>query len=123
MNLSHTFLVEIFVNFYRKYLPISSIRKCCQSDNKRSYGLCRIFRKLGLDSDELTDVVNLKLPIEMFGSFGEADRVYPAYHMNKQHWVSVLLSSASDDAIQFLTDASVEVTRSKSKDKNRRKIK
>ena len=36
-------------------------------------------RKFGFDSDEVIDVVNLKLPLEMFGSFDAADGVYPAY--------------------------------------------
>ena len=44
-------------------------------------------RKFGFDSDEVIDGVNLKLPTEMFGSFGVADGVYPAYHMNKLHWI------------------------------------
>ena len=42
-------------------------------------------RKFGLDSNDLVEVVNLKLPTEMFGSFGASDGVYPAYHMNKLH--------------------------------------
>ena len=37
-------------------------------------------RKFGFDSDEVINVVNLKLPVEMFGSYGAADGVYPAYH-------------------------------------------
>ena len=65
-------------------------------------------RKFGFDSDEVIDVVNLKLPTEMFGSFGAADGVYPAYHMNKLHWISVLLPDAPDDAVQFLVDVSYE---------------
>ena len=28
-------------------------------------------RKFGFDSDEVIDVVNPKLPVEMFGSFGQ----------------------------------------------------
>ena len=59
-------------------------------------------RKFGLESDEVVDVVNLKLPIEMFGSFGASDGVYPAYHMNKVHWISVMLSDAEDDLIDLL---------------------
>ncbi len=74
-------------------------------------------RKFGFDSDELIDVVNLKLPVELFGSFGEADGVYPAYHMNKLHWVSVLLSDAPSDVVEFLTGASFEATRSRIKHK------
>jgi predicted DNA-binding protein (MmcQ/YjbR family) len=72
-------------------------------------------RKFGIDSDEVIDVVNLKLPLEMFGSFGAADGVYPAYHMNKLHWISVLLPDAPDDVVQFLTNVSFEATRAKPK--------
>ena len=62
-------------------------------DNRKWYAIVmRVSRsKFGFDSDEVIDVVNLKLPTEMFGSFGAADGVYPAYHMNKLHWISVLL--------------------------------
>ena len=72
-------------------------------------------RKFGLDSDEIIDVVNLKLPTEMFGSFGATDGVYPAYHMNKLHWISVLLPDAPNDVVKFLTHTSFEATKSKIK--------
>ena len=68
-------------------------------------------RKFGFDSEEIIDVVNLKLPSEMFGSFGAADGVYPAYHMNKLHWISVLLPDAPDDVVQFLVTVSFEATK------------
>ena len=74
-------------------------------------------RKFGFDSDEVIDVVNLKLPTEMFGSFGASDGVYPAYHMNKLHWVSVLLPDSPDDIVEFLLNVSFEATKSKSKKK------
>ena len=74
-------------------------------------------QKFGFDSDEVIDVVNLKLPLEMFGSFGAADGVYQAYHMNKLHWISVLLPDASDDLIEFLVNASYEATKDKKKRK------
>ena len=72
-------------------------------------------RKFGFESDEVIDVVNLKLPTEMFGSFGAADGVYPAYHMNKLHWISVLLPDAPDDVIRFLVNVSFEATKDKRK--------
>lgn len=68
-------------------------------------------RKFGLASDELIDVVNLKLPTEMFGSFGAAEGVYPAYHMNKLHWISLLLPDAPDDVTRLLARISFEATR------------
>ncbi len=70
-------------------------------------------RKFGFDSNETVDVVNLKLPTEMFGSFGQSDGVYPAYHMNKLHWVSVLLCDATEDVIKFLTNVSFLSTQTK----------
>ena len=87
------------------------------ADNRKWFALSmQVSRcKFGLDSDEVIDVVNLKLPTEMFGSFGAAEGVYPAYHMNKLHWISVLLPDAPDDIVQFLLNASFEVTKSKKK--------
>ena len=87
--------------------------------NKKWYAIAlRVSRrKFGFDIDEVIDVVNLKLPTEMFGSFGATDGVYPAYHMNKLHWISVLLPDASDDVVKFLTSESFEATKNKKKTK------
>ena len=75
-------------------------------------------RKFGQASDESVDVVNLKMPVEMFGSFGTEDGVYPVYHMNKLHWISVLLPDAADDLIQFLVNVRYEATKDKRKHRN-----
>jgi len=87
------------------------------ADNRKWYAVVmRVSRrKFGLESDEIIDVVNLKLPIEMYGSFAASDGVYPAYHMNKLHWISVLLPDAPEEMVAFLTNASFEATRSKIK--------
>ena len=50
-----------------------------------------------------------------FGSFGAADGVYPAYHMNKFHWISVLLPDAPEDVVRFLVNVSFEATKNKRK--------
>ena len=90
-------------------------------DSRKWYALVmRVSRKkFGLASEERVDVVNLKLPEEMIGSFGASDGVYPAYHMNKHHWISVLLPDAPDDVLRFLLNASYEVTRKKRGETNR----
>ena len=87
------------------------------ADNRKWYAIVmRVSRrKFGLENDEIIDVVNLKLPTEMFGSFGAADGVYPAYHMNKLHWISVLLPDAPEDVVKFLVNASFEATGRKKK--------
>ena len=89
------------------------------ADNRKWYAIVMKVsrRKFGLDNDEVIDVVNLKLPTEMFGSFGATDGVYPAYHMNKLHWISVLLPDAPEDVVQFLVNVSFEATKNKWKGK------
>ena len=86
-------------------------------DNRKWYAIVmRVSRcKFGFDSNEVIDVANLKLPTEMFGSFGADDGVYPAYHMNKLHWVSVLLPDAPEEVVAFLTNASFDATSAKIK--------
>ena len=88
-------------------------------ENRKWYALVmRVSRrKFGFDSDDVIDAVNLKSPVEMFGSFGKAEGVYPAYHMNKLHWISVLLPDAPEDVVRFLVNVSFEAT----KDKRKRK--
>ena len=90
------------------------------ADNRKWYAIVmRVSRsKFGIDSDEVIDVVNLKLPTEMFGLFGAPEGVYPAYHMNKLHWISVLLTDAPYDVVKFLLNASFEATKDKRKRKN-----
>jgi predicted DNA-binding protein (MmcQ/YjbR family) len=67
-------------------------------------------RKFGFDSDEMVDIVNLKRPIELYDAFGVADGVYPAYHMNKLHWISLLLTDATPETIAALTALSYDAT-------------
>ena len=88
-------------------------------DNRKWYAIVmRVSRqKFGFGSDEVIDVVNLKLPTEMFGSFGAEDGVYPAYHMNKLHWISVLLPDAPEDVLRFLVNVSFDATGKKRKRK------
>lgn len=88
-------------------------------DNRKWYAIVMKVsrRKFGWDSDEVIDVVNMKLPIEMHGSFGAGEGVYPTYHMNKLHWISVLLPDAPDEVVAFLVNASFEATSAKRKKK------
>ncbi len=85
------------------------------ADDRKWYALVMKVsrRKFVFDSDEVIDVVNLKLPTLMFGSFVAADGVYPAYHMNKLHWISGLLPYAPDNVIQFLVNVSFEATKTR----------
>ncbi|WIF73560.1 MmcQ/YjbR family DNA-binding protein [Proteus vulgaris] len=48
-------------------------------------------------SSDIVDIINLKVMPNLTGSLRLKKGVYPAYHMNKEHWVSISLSSEFDD--------------------------
>lgn len=73
-------------------------------------------KKLGLDRDEAVDIVNLKCEPLLIGSLRTRDGFHPAYHMNKDQWLSVRLDgSVADDEISQLLDLSFELTQKKTK--------
>lgn len=70
--------------------------------------------KLGKDGNLQTDVVNFKCSPEITESLiGVESGVYPAYHMNKTHWLTVALSECDTDTISWLLGISYDLTRSK----------
>ncbi len=76
--------------------------------------------RLGLAGGGAVDVVNVKCDPMMSGSFLTQPGILPAYHMNKLHWLSILLDgSAADDDIRALLDTSFALTYPKPKRKPR----
>ncbi len=72
--------------------------------------------KLGLDSIETIDVVNLKCDQLFMGSVLNEQGIFPAYHMSKTHWISVALDgSVEADKVKWLLDLSYELTMKKIK--------
>ena len=51
-------------------------------------------RTLGLSGEERVDVLNLKCDPKLSGSLIDGERYLPGYHMNKEHWISVLLDGS-----------------------------
>ncbi|KAA8731673.1 MmcQ/YjbR family DNA-binding protein [Acinetobacter qingfengensis] len=49
--------------------------------------------KLGLEGTDGIDVLNVKCRPEIVGSLRLAQGYLPAYHMNKEHWLTVLLDN------------------------------
>jgi len=68
--------------------------------------------KIGLESDEIIDVLDIKCEPEMISLLVDREGFMPAYHMNKEHWISIILDgSVSDDEIYNLIDISYELTK------------
>ena len=69
------------------------------------------FKRLGVMRDGNVDVINLKLGEAMVGSVRDERGIFPAYHMAKGAWVSVLLDgTVPDETILALLDISHELT-------------
>ena len=69
-------------------------------------------KNLGLDGEGEISVVNLKCDTRLIGSFRMEPGIFPGWHMNKAHWLSVALDgTVEDEKIQFLVDMSYELTK------------
>ena len=51
-------------------------------------------RKLGLDSDEIIDILDLRINTDELESIVDGKKYFPGYHMNKKHWVTICLDGS-----------------------------
>lgn len=82
-------------------------------NNRKWFALVMTIPKarLGIRSDGMIDIVNLKCDPLLVGSLRSEPGIFPAYHMNKDKWLSVALDgSADDEQIKMLLDMSFELT-------------
>lgn len=67
--------------------------------------------RLGLDSCEKMDILNVKCDPFLIGSLRREKGYYPAYHMNKDCWISIDIKTVKDDEIKMLVNMSYEMTK------------
>ena len=87
------------------------------SDNKKWFALTMSVAKdkLGLSGGGYVDVINLKIDDRMFRDIlVQEEGILPAYHMNKEHWITVLLDgTVEENKVYDLIDVSFAATASK----------
>jgi predicted DNA-binding protein (MmcQ/YjbR family) len=67
--------------------------------------------KLGLPDGAVVQVMNIKTRPELSGSLRQQAGIYPAWHMNKEHWLSLTLADGlPDEEIFALLDDSFSLT-------------
>lgn len=72
--------------------------------------------KLGVADERSVDILNVKCSPMMLGSLLCEKGFFPAYHMNKKSWISILLDeSVADETIFFLLELSYDSTTPKRK--------
>ena len=85
------------------------------SNNKWFAVLMRIDkRKLGILEDGEIDVLNVKRSPSLFLQTYEKG-IFPAYHMNKEHWISISIKESDSEQLKFLLSLSYELTEKKTK--------
>ena len=64
-----------------------------RKDNKKWYGLLMVVSKakFGAFQDEDVDVLNVRIAPEKIASVLDGKNIFEAYHMNKKHWISIVL--------------------------------
>lgn len=76
--------------------------------------------KLGLSGDGMVDVITVKCDPMLGGSLRAQEGFHPAYHMNKDKWLTVRLDgSVPDEEIKNLIDLSYDLTAAKKKNKKK----
>lgn len=75
--------------------PYSFVFRC---PNEKWFALVmRIkYRQLGLTGDEEVWVVNMKASQDEIPNLIDKKSIFPAWHMNKKHWITVLLTAVTD---------------------------
>ncbi|MCQ2592683.1 MAG: MmcQ/YjbR family DNA-binding protein [Treponema sp.] len=68
------------------------------------------FKNLGFESDEPVWVVNLKADWEKISALVDRKSIFPAWHMNKKYWITVVLTAVTDfEVLKSLTLRSQEL--------------
>lgn len=82
------------------------------SNSKKWYGIFMSipYKTLGLEKSGKIDVLNVKLNPELIESLIDKKHFFPAYHMNKKYWITILLDSDMDmDLVKSLIDESFKL--------------
>ena len=95
--------------------PYSFVFRC---PNEKWFALVmRIkYRQLGLNGDEEVWVVNIKAEQDTIPTLIDQKSIFPAWHMNKKHWITVVLTATTDfEKLCELTQKSYELVERKIK--------
>lgn len=85
-------------------------------DNPKWYAALLVIpkEKLGIKEGGNVEVLNLKCDLALIDLWIDYKSIFPGYHMNKKHWISVILDGSVEDSEIFsLIDMSYGVTRGK----------
>jgi len=82
------------LNFLWQRFPNNAVFK--RKDTNKWYAALLTIskRKLGLNSDELIDILDLRIKPEELQTVVDGKKYFPGYHMNKKHWYTIGLDGS-----------------------------
>ena len=82
------------------------------TDSRKWFGLLMNVspHSLHMPGDACIDILNVKCDPILIGSLRQRPGFLPAYHMNKDLWITIILNDVSDDDIMELVRKSYELT-------------
>ena len=98
-------------------LPTAAVLRHSGSNKKWYAVMMEVEReRLGLEGGGKVDIIDTKCDPLLVGSMILNDGFLPAYHMNKTHWITILLDgSVKMSEIENMLDLSYDLTRKKVK--------
>ena len=68
-------------------------------DNKKWYAIIMNINKnkLNINSNDEVYIINIKLDSEEIKDLLDNNKFYPAYHMNKKYWITIILDENISD--------------------------
>lgn len=96
---------------FQKFPHYAALR---HASNEKWFGLVMnvLPEKLGLDGKNEIDILNLKCPSELIGSLRNGRDILPGYHMDKEHWISLVLDRIDPEGdIYNLIEQSFNLTK------------
>ncbi|MBD5542540.1 MAG: hypothetical protein HDR00_15370 [Lachnospiraceae bacterium] len=85
------------LEFLWKKSPDNAIWR--RKDNQKWYGAILTVngRKIGLDSDKMVEIIDLRMKPENRNDILSREHYYPGWHMNKKSWYTLVFDNGIDD--------------------------
>ena len=73
--------------------------------------MCVPYRRLGIEREDSVDIVDVKCGPLLMDVYRKQPGILPGYHMNKDHWITILLDGTAEDGlIRELFEISYDLT-------------
>lgn len=106
--------VEADYPFSNEWAPTPIFR---HKDNRKWFAAAMFVPKCRVctNSNEPVWILDVKCDPLLKTALLEKKGIYPAYHMNKEHWLTIMLDEVDEEDLEFVIGLSFDLTESKYK--------